>query len=375
MFFLIFFSLYGSLHYYFYRSCKRALEISSLWHIIFIGFMLFMVFSPVLIRMTAEQGYRIWHISFSYLAFMWMAVLFLFLSIHLFFDMYALLITLSTKILSPSMNRYSLEKGVGLIVTFVLVAGIIFYGKIEASRIIVEKITLHTDKLPQGINSLRIVQVSDIHFSNINGLRFAKKIYEIVNSLNPDILVSTGDLIEKGLHQKEEVADELRKLQARYGKYAVPGNHEFYYGIQEASEFTESAGFRMLRNETVFAGDLIHITGIDDRGPNWAGEESAGIERKILDQDPYNFTMLLKHQPKVNDKSAELFDLQLSGHTHKGQVFPFSLVTSFFYSFHSGLYKVRENSYIYVSRGTGVWGPPIRFLSRPEITVFDLERR
>ena len=337
--------------------------------------MLFMVFSPVLIRMTAEQGYRIWHISFSYLAFMWMAVLFLFLSIHLFFDIYALLITLSTKILSPSMNRYSLEKGVGLIVTFVLVAGIIFYGKIEASRIIVETITLHTDKLPQGINSLRVVQVSDIHFSNINGLRFAKKIYEIVNSLNPDILVSTGDLIEKGLHQKEVVADELRKLQARYGKYAVPGNHEFYYGIQEASEFTESAGFRMLRNETVFAGDLIHITGIDDRGPNWAGEESAGIERKILDQDPYNFTMLLKHQPKVNDKSAELFDLQLSGHTHKGQVFPFSLVTSFFYSFHSGLYKVRENSYIYVSRGAGVWGPPIRFLSRPEITVFDLERR
>jgi len=374
IFFLVFFSLYGSLHYYFYRSCKQALNIGFLWNIIFIASMLFMLFSPVLIRITSEQGYRLWHICFSYFAFIWMAVLFLFLSIHIVFDIYSLIITLSGKFISPSINRYSLENRVAFTVTLVLIGAIILYGTIEANSIIVEKLTLQTEKLPRGISSLRIVQISDLHFSNINGSGFAKKISEIVSSLDPDILVSTGDLIEMDFYQKEEVADILRKIQTRYGKYAVPGNHEFYYGIQEASEFTEDAGFKMLRNETVLACSLVHIAGIDDRDPNWLGEESADIESNILDKNLDTYTVLLKHQPKLNNKSAELFDLQLSGHTHKGQIFPFSLVTSFFYSFHSGLYKVRENSYIYVSRGTGVWGPPIRFLSRPEITVFDLER-
>jgi predicted MPP superfamily phosphohydrolase len=251
-----------------------------------------------------------------------------------------------------------------------MVTVIITYGVFEAANIRAKRVVLKTNKLPPGINELRIVQISDIHFSATNSTRLARKIVKIIKDSHPHILVSTGDLIERDLYDKGKVAALFRDIKAPYGKYAVTGNHEFYTGIEEAVSFTEAAGFRMLRNEGITAGDVVNIAGVDD--PTWKqyGLDAPVSEDEILNEFSNNkLTILLKHQPRINKKNPAGFDLQLSGHTHKGQIFPFGLISARFFPYHSGLFEVGKRSYLYVSNGTGTWGPPVRFLAPPEITV------
>jgi hypothetical protein len=258
---------------------------------------------------------------------------------------------------------------------FLLSIGIIVYGSFEAKNIRTETITLQTEKLPPEVNGLRIVQISDIHFSVINGVSLARKIVEKIDGLSPDILISTGDLTDRGLNEKERVAGLFEELKTPYGKYAVTGNHEFYTGINEAIEFTEKAGFRMLRNEGIEVAGLVNIVGVDDPAARRFGIDTSASEAEILGKlSNDKLTILLKHRPMISEKSKGLFDLQLSGHLHKGQVFPFSLITSLLFPYHNGLFKLEGHSYIYVSRGTGTWGPPVRFLSPPEITVIEFQR-
>ena len=137
------------------------------------------------------------------------------------------------------------------------------------------------------------------------------------------------------------------------------------------SKYTDDF-LRMLRNEGITAGDIVNIAGVDDPTARRFGHDVSISEDEILKNfSDEKLTILLKHQPKIGAKSAELFDLQLSGHTHNGQIFPFSLITSLFFPYHKGLFMVGKHSYLYVSRGTGTWGPPVRFLSPPEVTLIE----
>ena len=114
----------------------------------------------------------------------------------------------------------------------------------------------------------------------------------------------------------------------------------------------------------------MNIVGVDDPTARRFGHDVSISEDEILKKfSNEKLTVLLKHQPKIGAKSAGLFDLQLSGHTHNGQIFPFGLITSLFFPYHKGLFMVGKHSYLYVSRGTGTWGPPVRFLSPPEVTL------
>lgn len=141
-------------------------------------------------------------------------------------------------------------------------------------------------------------------------------------------------------------------------------------------DFTEKAGFSVLRGKGVNVSDMITIVGVDDpvgKGYNLFKDVS---EKELLSEHAGGkFTLLLKHRPIVDKDALGLFDLQLSGHVHKGQIFPFSLITRLYYRYtDSGKLRLLDNSYLYVSRGSGTWGPPIRFLSPPEVTVIELVR-
>ena len=153
----------------------------------------------------------------------------------------------------------------------------------------------------------------------------------------------------------------------------MTGNHELYAGLDQAISFTERAGFRVLQNEGSTAGGLINVVGVDDPAilrvtHSWLAPEKTLLSKVSSDK----FTLLLKHRPAVDQESLGLFDLQLSGHVHKGQIFPFNLLTYLFYPVRTGFALYPQNSALYVSRGTGTWGPPIRFLAPPEITVIEL---
>jgi predicted MPP superfamily phosphohydrolase len=162
------------------------------------------------------------------------------------------------------------------------------------------------------------------------------------------------------------------------GKFAIAGNHEFYAGIRQSGRFLRAAGFKFLRNEDFELNGLINLVGVDDPAGKRRYPEigQVGKEEKILlaDLDSERFTLLLKHRPTVEIESLGRFDLQLSGHTHGGQIFPFNLITRLFYPRERGLYRLDKESVLYVSRGTGTWGPPMRFLSPPEVTLIELQR-
>jgi len=165
----------------------------------------------------------------------------------------------------------------------------------------------------------------------------------------------------------------LKEIDPKYGKFAVTGNHEFYAGLDEVLDFTAKSGFKVLRGERLTISGLINIIGVDDPAEKIYGDSKDISEKEMLSVFPKDkFTLLLKHQPAVDTKLLGLFDLQLSGHTHKGQIFPFTLITRLRYPFNSGYFNLSNNTHLYVSRGAGTWGPPVRFLAPPEITVIEL---
>jgi hypothetical protein len=198
-------------------------------------------------------------------------------------------------------------------------------------------------------------------------------ILKAVKKENPDILVSTGDLVDGQIDNLSRLAAMLREVNPRYGKYAITGNHEFYAGLDQSILFTEQAGFTMLRGERADIENVLTIAGVDDPQARSFGLYRGGDEAGVLAGLPEDrFVLLLKHRPLIDHASRGLFDLQLSGHVHRGQIFPFSILTALYYETQSGLARLQGGSSLYVSRGSGTWGPPIRFLSPPEVTVIDI---
>ena len=375
LFLTVFITLYGLLHYYFYRKLKGAVILDSFYYKLILVLLFFFLIAPILVNVSIRYGFHLISTIIAYPGYIWMGALFLFFSIHLLMDIYGIIIYLFSITFSPVLLKLRPGNKPSLLITGLMVVGIIVYGGFEADKIGVEKVLLKTQKLPLEIRSLRIVQISDTHFSNINSVRLARKIVDKINGLNPHIIVSTGDFIDRGLKEKERVAALFRSIKVPYGKYATTGNHEFYGGITESVEFIERAGFQMLRNEGITVGDMVTIAGVDDPAAKRFGFDTSVSEDEILKRfSTKKLTILLKHQPRINKKSVGAFDLQLSGHAHNGQIFPFTLITSLVFPYNNGLFMVGKDSYLYVSRGTGTWGPPVRFLSPPEVTLIEFQR-
>ncbi len=157
------------------------------------------------------------------------------------------------------------------------------------------------------------------------------------------------------------------------GKYAVTGNHEFYAGLPEALDFTQKTGFLLLRGQAHTLQNGLTIAGVDDPTGRFQAPPNALPENKLLGEIPENqFVIFLKHQPIVDANSIGLFNLQLSGHTHNGQIFPFGLLVRLVYKLNPGFTKLEKGSVAYISRGTGTWGPPVRFLAPPEVTLIEI---
>ena len=375
LFLTVFFTLYGLLHAYLYRKLTCAFPVTWPFHALILAFFVLMLFAPVLVNILARQGSHLLATYLAYIGYTWMGALFLFFSIHVLIDVYQGIAHLLSKSSLQVFTALKPGNKVSFLFAVLLSMGIIVYGSFEAKNIRLEKLTLKTKKLPPEVESFRIVQISDIHFSLINGPLLAHKIVKRIEGLAPDILVSTGDLTDRGLNEEKKVVELLKGLKAPYGKYAVTGNHEFYTGIREALAFTEEAGFRMLRNEGIEVAGLVNIVGVDDPAGKRFGIHAHVSESEILGKFSNDkLTILLKHRPILSENSKGLFDLQLSGHLHKGQIFPFSLITSLLFRYDNGLFKLKGHSHIYVSRGTGTWGPPVRFLAPPEITLIEFQR-
>ena len=232
LFFTIFLTLYGLLHFYFYWKMIRAFEMGTACHLLFIFILIFLLLSPVIMNISSGTDRFLATTILAYVGYIWMAVLFLFFSMNIMIDLYRLIISISARFFSPAFLRYIPGDRITFITVLLIIAGINLYGWYEAGNIGVERIRLNTDKLPPQMRQMRVVQISDTHFSSTNGIRLARKIEKIVKELEPDIIVSSGDLIEKDVKDMDRIASLLMDIVAPYGKYATTGNHEFIAGIK-----------------------------------------------------------------------------------------------------------------------------------------------
>jgi hypothetical protein len=373
LFLLMYFSIYGCLHLYAFLKLKRGFALGLPVYLILAIFMILMVVSPIAVRISERYGYEALARGLAYIGFTWMGMLFIFISASFFFDIYRLLHFLARMLTQRPLEDFTLSLRNFCTLTILLSFAVVIYGYFEALHIRTEHVTVKTNKIPEKIGRFRVVQISDVHLGLIVGKSRLKRILRQVKDARPDILVSTGDLVDGQMDDLEALTDMFQNIPTKYGKFAITGNHEFYAGIDRALAFTQKAGFTMLRGEGITVSNLINIVGVDDPARKRYGPDLTVSEKALLEKMPREkFTLFLKHQPVISSESLGMFDLQLSGHTHKGQIFPFNLVTKLYYRMHTGLTKVNGNALLYVSRGSGTWGPPFRFLSPPEVTVIDI---
>ena len=243
-------------------------------------------------------------------------------------------------------------------------------GRFMARNIVVENIVLRNPKIAEYT---KIVQISDIHFSRVIDERFAEKIVPMINGLKPDIVFFTGDYMDKGIINPQKIAEIMNKIEAPLGKYAISGNHEFYTGYFDCIDFIEKNGFEFIDGRVVEVGRNIAVGGVMDRSAEQADvfyHEDSKVLKQFKNE---KFNIYLKHRPELEDGDSAHFDLMLSGHTHGGQIFPFVILVKIFGRYLSGPYELENGAKLYVSRGTGSWGPPVRFGATPEITLIELK--
>jgi len=351
-------------HIFIYARIAAAAEgrmISLAWLIWSILMMLVLYVSRRTDKITSYEG-RKWT---DRIGGVWMFfVLMTFLSL-LFID----LIENLTSFRLSGMSELSVAFVIGLAVTGM--------GIKEASTVHKTMIRIPTSKLPEGCDRLRIVQLTDLHLGPFVGLPLLAQILRKVRETDPDIVVVTGDLADGKLAGRRREIAMLKRIKPRFGMYAVPGNHDYYDDIDEAVFFMESAGMKVLKTEAAEAGGII-IAGADDRDHlikgQWNLSRSELLVLSYEREQRNKFLLLLRHRPIVEKGTDGHFDLQLSGHTHGGQLFPLASSRHMIAGYSRGLKKLKCGGFLYVSNGAGFVGPPVRLFAPPEIAVIDLVR-
>ncbi len=375
-FLITFLSVYGAVHLYLFFKARSALSPGVGLSLVMALFLVAMVVAPIAVRLLDRHGLPLASRYLAYICYTWMGLLFFFFWMSVCLDVFNGSMRILALLPGSATSRFvwTGKNSFVFLTLGVVILGV--WSALSAWQIRLDRVMLHTTKLPAGKSSLTIAQISDVHLGLMVGERKMSRIIRLLERAEPDVLVCSGDLVDAQMERFDSLAAMLAEIKAPLGKFAVMGNHEFYAGIRQSERFLKAAGFKLLRNQEYNQGDLLRIVGMDDPVGRRRYKEEAAANRSEIDllarSNSQVFTLLLKHRPTVENESLGHFDLQLSGHTHGGQIFPFNLVVKYFYPNQNGLYRLDEGSTLYVSRGTGTWGPPMRFLSPPAVTLIEL---
>ncbi|MCE5227969.1 metallophosphoesterase [bacterium] len=335
----------------------------------------FMVAGPIVSRMLERTSFVWVAQAIGIVTCTWMALALWFFFLGVAIDIWNVGVWLAGRAW-PGVMGFRVGWIQSLIAIGVVVALATIWGVIEAQYIHVREVTIETTRLPAGSKPLRVLQVSDLHLGLIERDGRVRQVLGIIDRLKPDMIVATGDIVDGTAHHMEKLVGMWADCRPPFGKHAVFGNHEVYAGRDRSTALLSEAGFTILRGDKVTTGGIV-LAGIDDDGsfrrtPRLQASENALLEPAGA-QRP--FTILMKHRPWIEEGSLGRFDLQLSGHTHAGQVFPFGLIVRTQYPFLHGLFALDKGSMLYVSRGTGTWGPRLRLAAPPEVCLFTIVNR
>ncbi|MFC1741134.1 metallophosphoesterase [Nanoarchaeota archaeon] len=350
IFFGIFFTIYFGMHFYTFMRLSAFLKMHrNLWF--YLAMVALTLSFPLMSFMERFIGGQIARVFYA-LAATWLGAVFL------------LLVSLAVYEIVRLITKTN-DKTAGLVIMLVVLV-IVFYGIINAFFIRVNTIEIPIDNLEKETT---LVQISDVHLGTIHNSGYMTRIVDKINDINPDMVLITGDFVDGSGKIVEHSVAPLNKLRPK--TFFSTGNHEMYEGIDEVIGLLEMTKVEVLRNEVVeYKG--IQVIGIDNPAREMRRTNDEISKIKFDKKRP---SVLMFHPPQgLEDASRAGVDLQLSGHTHNGQIFPFNLITRIFYPKISGIY-MHNDMYLHVSPGTGTWGPPMRFGSRSEITVLNLVKR
>jgi len=375
IFFAVFFTVYGLVNYYIFTRGWQAMPLTGGGRIWYLIVFLFLALSFIAGRFLE----RVWlsHLSslLVWVGSFWLAAMvYLFLAAVLF-DLLRLTNGLLHFLPPSSLDAHGPGRGWSAIVALGCTLLLLLGGYLNALHPEIRRISLTVAKPGMGDSTLHIVAASDIHLGTIVGRHRFDRIVRTINALEPDLILLPGDVVDEDLAPviRENIGESLRLLRSRYGVLAVTGNHEYIGGAEEACSYLEAHGVHVLRDTALRLANGVTIIGREDRSiQQFSGRKRKPLSVLLAGVDRSSPMILMDHQPFGLEEAANAgVDLQLSGHTHHGQLWPFNFITRAVYEVSWGYVK-KAGTHIYVSSGVGTWGPPVRTGNRPEIVSIRL---
>ncbi len=370
---LIFTAILLLIHFYIWtKLVKNAMWPEPWGKVLTIGIFFLAALIP-LVFITMRSAPRAFAIPLSWVAYTWIGFMFYLFVFSLLSDAgrgVAAVVGIHPQ--DPERRRFMFRVIASGVVT---AAGLVGIGGIltVVSGIKVKRVRVPLAKLPASASGYSIVQLTDVHVGPTLGRGFVESIVEQTNALNPDMVVITGDLVDGSVEHLQHLVEPLRDLKAKDGVFFVTGNHEYYSGAEAWIAHLPTLGIRVLCNERVDVRGLFDLAGVNDvSAAHMIPGHGVDIPKAVEGRDVSKALVLLAHQPKAIHEAVKAgVDLQLAGHVHGGQIFPFNWLAHIEQPFISGLHRMGK-TWIYVSQGTGYWGPPMRVGTRSEITYVEL---
>jgi len=370
LFFIFFFTVYTAFNSYVFIRGWQVIStypiLKPVYAVLFIIIAYGYVLAKVLYKYLSPLTYDI----LLGIGAIWFAFLVYFILSLLFIDIIRLLN--SWFIFFPEIitSNYENAKKITAIVVIAFVGLIVFLGNLNKRNIEIRNVEITIPKGESKLNELNIVMASDIHLSPIDGERLLSRIVDKMNSLNPDIILLAGDIVDDKAEvlETQKIGESFRRLKSRYGVYSINGNHEFINEVESCVRYAENFGIKFLRDKSELIDSSFYVIGREDSAmPQFTGKQRKNLEELVKDLSDKYPKILLDHTPfKLEQAQQNNIDLQLSGHTHHGQIWPANLITKMIYEVSWG-YKKKGNTHYYVSSGAGTWGPPVRTGSSSEI--------
>ena len=378
--FIIFLSVvltvYSLINFYIFIRGWQAIPSNSAFRKIYLIIFLFLVLSYIIGRVLERFWVSPVSEAFIWIGSFWLSAILYFVLIIIILDFTRLLNETTQFYPSFATFNYAGTKIIIFVFSVVMVSGLLFYGYINARTPKLTELKLSVNKKAGLIKDLNIVVASDIHLGTIVGNEIFGHIVERINSLNPDLILLAGDIVDEDLGPviRNNIGEHLLNLKSKYGVFGITGNHEYIGGAEAACNYLAEHGITMLRDTAVFVNESFYIAGREDKDiERFSGKKRKSLDKILTGADRSFPIIVMNHQPTEFDEAVKAgTDLHLSGHTHHGQMWPLTYITDFVYELSVGYLK-KSGTHFYVSSGAGTWGPPVRIGTTPEIVNIKLK--
>ena len=371
IFFAVFFFVYGCVNYYIFLRGWEAIGPGSPLRVPYLALFLFLALAFIAGRFLERAWFSPLSTALVWVGSFWLAAMLYFLLAVVLFDLLRLLNYFVPFFPAFVTGNYPQARLTTAWAVTALVVVILAGGHLNALHPRIREIDLAVRKRTAG-DTLRIVAASDIHLGTIIGRKRLQSIVERINDLRPDVVLLPGDIVDEDLGPviRENLGETLRTIRSTHGVFAVTGNHEYIGGAEPACAYLADHGITILRDSVARIAGGMYIVGREDRSSaGFAGRKRKTLASLMADVDTSYPVVLMDHQPfGLEEAVGKGIDIQLSGHTHHGQLWPLNRITGAVYELSWGE-KVKGETRFYVSSGVGTWGPPVRTGNRPEILL------